>query len=41
MKEDEECDYDYTLIDDYSAQGGDEEIAVLEEAIQICAIMLS
>ena len=25
MEEDEECDYDHTLIDDPSAQGGDEE----------------
>ena len=23
MKEDEECDYDHTLFDDYNAQGGD------------------
>ena len=25
MKEDEECDFDNTLIDDSSAQGGDKE----------------
>ena len=25
MEEDEECDYDHTLIDDSSAQGGDKE----------------
>ena len=25
MNEDEECDYDHTLIDDSSAQGGDKE----------------
>ena len=25
MEEDEACDYDHTLIDDYSAQGGDKE----------------
>ena len=25
MKEDEECDYDHTLIDDSSAQSGDKE----------------
>ena len=25
MKEDEECDYDHTLIDDSSTQGGDKE----------------
>ena len=25
MKEDEGCDYDHTLIDDSSAQGGDKE----------------
>ena len=25
MKEEEECDYDHTRIDDYSAQGRDKE----------------
>jgi hypothetical protein len=25
MNEDEECDYDHTLIDDSNAQGGDKE----------------
>ena len=30
MKEDEECDYDRTLIDDSSAQGCDKEICNVE-----------
>ena len=37
MKEDEECDYDHTLIDDSSAQGDDKKIVVLEKTIQACA----
>ena len=41
MEEDEACDYDHTLIDDYSAQGGDKENVVLEKTIQPCARMLS
>lgn len=42
MKEDEECDCDHTLIDDYSsAQDGDKETVVLEEIIQTRTIMLS
>ena len=41
MKEDEECDYDHTLIDDSSAQDGDRKIVVLEKIIQTWARMLS
>ena len=39
MEEDKECDYDHTLIDDSSAQGGDKEIVASEKAIQTCARM--
>ena len=31
MEEDEECEYDHTLIDDSSVQGGDKEICSVEE----------
>ena len=37
MKEDEECDYDHTLINDSSAQGGDKEnCSVGEDNSNMC-----
>ena len=37
MKEDEECGYDHTLIDDSSAQGGDKETrSVGHDNLNIC-----
>ena len=37
MKEDEECDYDHTLIDDSSARGGDKEnYSVVEDKSNMC-----
>ena len=37
MKEDEERDYDHTLIDDSSAQGGDKDnCSVGEENLKMC-----
>ena len=37
MEEDEECDYDHTLIDDSSAQGGDKEnCSVGEDNSNMC-----
>ena len=37
MKEDEQCDYDHTLIDDSSAQGGDKENChVGEDNLKMC-----
>ena len=41
MDEDEECDYDHTLIDDSSAQVVTGKIVVLEKTIQTCTRMLS
>ena len=40
MKEVEGRDYEHTLIDDSSVQGGDKEIVVLEKTLQTCARML-
>ena len=40
MEEDEGCEYDHTLIDDSSAQGGmTRKIVMLEKTIQTCARM--
>ena len=37
MKENEECDYDHTLINDSSAQGGDKEASnVGEDNLSMC-----
>ena len=41
MKDDKECEYDHTVIDDSSVEGGDKEICSVGETIQICARMLS
>jgi hypothetical protein len=40
-KDDENFDYDHTLIDDSSAKGGDKEKCSVEKTIQIYARMLS
>ena len=39
MEDDEECDYDHTLIDDSSTEGGDKENWSAGETIQTCARM--
>ena len=41
MNEDEECDYDHTMIDDSSAHVVTRKIVVLEKKIQTCTTMLS
>jgi hypothetical protein len=41
MKEDEECDYDHTLIDDSSAQGDDKENCTVGEDNSKMSRMLS
>jgi hypothetical protein len=35
IEEDKECDYDHTLIDDSSAQGGDKEYHSVRECVKM------